>query len=360
LPKPIQGDIRKEITTTAQTVPQRPSLWRRLLSKVPSFLKLLPWALLGLLLAYYYQPVEYTNDIRNHMTKGKYLIYEDTITHQKSKIFLRDEGPPTSEAVILVHGIFTSSFMYRKDFDPISKKGEIRTISFDWPGLGISEKPDINYNWHFLSERILDVVDALNINKAHLVLHGFGGPIGAEFAIRHPNRVASITLVNSFLDLSNASLPFPMSLLRVPYLRQFAWDFFTKSFFNFPRWLLFRWWYSDSIDMETSKAYSYLLHTKYGKPTVMNLMSNANFSQEYNNYIRKGLRERCSNIPMQLIWSEDDAISHLQEHSKYLTENFPNIKREVKVKNSKYLLPEDHPREFSEAVLQFVDRYRTK
>lgn len=70
-------------------------------------------------------------------------------------------------------------------------------------GFGKSETPqDRSY---LLGEHVSNLesllVDELDLRRITLVLHDWGGPIGAGFALRHPDRVARLVLLNSLLPL---------------------------------------------------------------------------------------------------------------------------------------------------------------
>jgi hypothetical protein len=54
--------------------------------------------------------------------------------------------------------------------------------------------------------------DALGIDQCHLVVHDIGGPIGFERAITHPERVLSLTVLNSPVDVAVFRRPWPMHL----------------------------------------------------------------------------------------------------------------------------------------------------
>jgi D-arabinose 1-dehydrogenase-like Zn-dependent alcohol dehydrogenase len=55
-------------------------------------------------------------------------------------------------------------------------------------------------------------IDALGIDQCHLVVHDIGGPIGFERAITHPERVLSLTVLNSPVDVAVFRRPWPMHL----------------------------------------------------------------------------------------------------------------------------------------------------
>jgi haloalkane dehalogenase len=105
----------------------------------------------------------------------------------------RGDGAP----VVCLHGVPASSFLYRKVLTELATRG-LRGVAFDFPGLGLAERPsDFDYSWSGLARWTGQAIDALGIDRCHLVVHDIGGPIGFEWAITHPERVSSLTVLNS-------------------------------------------------------------------------------------------------------------------------------------------------------------------
>jgi haloalkane dehalogenase len=122
--------------------------------------------------------------------------------------FVREAGD--GAAVVLLHGVPASSFLYRKLLGHVSERG-MRAIAFDFPGLGLAERPAaFDYSWSGLARWTAAAIDALAIERCHLVVHDIGGPIGFEWAIRHPARVASVTALNTLVDVDAFHRPWPM------------------------------------------------------------------------------------------------------------------------------------------------------
>ena len=70
-----------------------------------------------------------------------------------------------------------------------------RTIAFDNRGAGRSDKPDGKYNLEEMADDAIAVLDAVGIENAHVVGLSMGGAISQIIALKHPNRVRSLTLV---------------------------------------------------------------------------------------------------------------------------------------------------------------------
>jgi pimeloyl-ACP methyl ester carboxylesterase len=73
-------------------------------------------------------------------------------------------------------------------------------------------------------------LDALGVRRAHLVLHDFGGPWGLTWAVHHPERVGSYTLVNTVAVMEHWHLL--ARLWRVPVLGEVAMATTTRGVFR--------------------------------------------------------------------------------------------------------------------------------
>jgi len=122
--------------------------------------------------------------------------------------FVREQGDgPT---VVLLHGVPASSFLYRRMMGALAARA-LRAVAFDFPGLGLADRPhDFDYTWSGLAAWTASAIDALGVERCHLVVHDIGGPIGFEWAIRHPDRVASLTALNTLVDVDGFRRPWPM------------------------------------------------------------------------------------------------------------------------------------------------------
>lgn len=122
-----------------------------------------------------------------------------------------DEGE--GEPIVLVHGFPTWSYLYRNYIPPLSRK--YRVIAPDHMGYGKSESPrgrDYTFDGHSrnFDKFILD----LDLKDITLVLHDIGGPIGAGFAFRHPDRIKRLVIQNTVM--LGIDLEFENSLLAGP------------------------------------------------------------------------------------------------------------------------------------------------
>lgn len=122
--------------------------------------------------------------------------------------FLREEGE--GEPVVCLHGVPTSCFLYRKVIRELANRG-VRGMAFDLPGLGLAERPSgFDYSWSGLGRFCVAAVDALGLERFDLVVHDIGGPVGFELAAAMPDRIVSLTLLNTIVEVDRFRRPWSM------------------------------------------------------------------------------------------------------------------------------------------------------
>jgi len=125
--------------------------------------------------------------------------------------FVREAGPSASgEPVVCLHGVPASCFLYRKVLTELAVRG-LRGVAFDLPGLGLADRPaTFDYTWTGLGRFCTAAVDALELDRFHLVVHDIGGPVGFELAAAVPTRLASLTVLNSLVEVDTFKRPWSM------------------------------------------------------------------------------------------------------------------------------------------------------
>ena len=107
-----------------------------------------------------------------------------------------DEGE--GEPVVLVHGVPTWSFTFRKLIKRLGPGH--RCVAMDHLGFGLSDKPAAwDYRPEALAANVAALVDGLGLERITLVVHDWGGPVGLSYALERPERVARIVLLNTWM-----------------------------------------------------------------------------------------------------------------------------------------------------------------
>lgn len=102
----------------------------------------------------------------------------------------------SSEAVVCLHGVPGSG----RDFQWLLPETETvaRSIALDLPGFGRADKPDdFPYSVEGYQTWLSPALEELGVERAHLVLHDFGGPIGLMWAAMNPHKFASVVLIDT-------------------------------------------------------------------------------------------------------------------------------------------------------------------
>lgn len=86
---------------------------------------------------------------------------------------------------------------YWRDQVPVFSKG-FEVILYDHRGIGQSDHSRIQYTVELLAEDVIGLMDALGIEKAHIVGHSTGGAVAQVLAIEHPKRLASMVIAASW------------------------------------------------------------------------------------------------------------------------------------------------------------------
>ena len=149
------------------------------------------------------------------------------------RIHYLDEGPKEANPIILMHGLPTWSYLYRKMI-PIFTEAGHRVIVPDMVGFGKSDKfinkEDYRYLGHkdFMKKLFLE----LDLNNITVMGQDWGGPIGLRVAVEIPEKFSRLVISNGGLP----SMPNPQAWL-------------VKNFLDFSVWLNTPTSFQDLLDL---------------------------------------------------------------------------------------------------------------
>ena len=108
-------------------------------------------------------------------------------------IFYRETGPKNAPALLLLHGLPSSSRMFEPLFARLSDRYHL--IAPDYPGFGHSDWPDpqkFAYTFDNLAEIMNHFTEALELSRYTLYLQDYGGPVGFRMILAHPQRLEAL------------------------------------------------------------------------------------------------------------------------------------------------------------------------
>jgi|GEM_PF-76098 len=113
--------------------------------------------------------------------------------------------------VMLIMGIAANALVWPPELIEDLLAGGYRVIRYDHRGTGLSTSDRRHYTLVDMADDTRAILDALNIEQAHIVGLSMGGMIAQELALNDPERVASLSLLMTTGDSQDPELP-PLSL----------------------------------------------------------------------------------------------------------------------------------------------------
>jgi pimeloyl-ACP methyl ester carboxylesterase len=99
-------------------------------------------------------------------------------------------GPP----VLAIHGLGATKGSFLPTLAALSDR--FRVVALDLPGFGDSDKPiGASYDPRFFAGAVVDLLDALDLDRVDLIGNSLGGRVALEVALRAPERVGRLALL---------------------------------------------------------------------------------------------------------------------------------------------------------------------
>lgn len=133
------------------------------------------------------------------------------------------EAKPDSETdklpVLLLHGLPNQSHCWTVIMPALAVEG-YRAIAPDWIGSGLSPKPDkrdFPYTPEAFIQALAAFIKSLEIERFYLVVQGFLGSVGLQYALRNPEKIERLAILNTPVSIT-AKLPWQIKQLGLPFI----------------------------------------------------------------------------------------------------------------------------------------------
>jgi len=124
---------------------------------------------------------------------------------------VKPEQPLDRSPVLFLHGLPSRSYTWSAMLPELAQVG-FQAIAPDWLGFGQSDMPE-GYRFKYSVEGYVQALDAflsaLDLPKVSIVVQGFLGSVGLNFALRNPEKVDRLVILNAPI-LPGMKLPFKM------------------------------------------------------------------------------------------------------------------------------------------------------
>ncbi|MCX8023682.1 MAG: alpha/beta hydrolase [Thermanaerothrix sp.] len=256
-----------------------------------------------------------------------------------------------SPAMILLHGFGASTFSWREVIKSLGAHGT--AIAFDRPGFGLTERPlsqtwrgENPYTLDFQAELVIGLMDALDIPRAYLIGNSAGGTVALYTALKYPQRVEGLVLVDAAIYRGGGAPPWIRPLLNTPQMDRLG-PWFVRSLAGEQgmRFLRSAWHDPSKITDEVIEGYRKPLQARNWDRALWELTKASQASN---------LAKRLNDVghPVLVITGDDDRIVPTED-SVRLARELPNA-RLVVIPNCGHVPQEECPMEFLHAVLPFV------
>lgn len=134
--------------------------------------------------------------------------------------FVREATPdnPTDKLpVLLLHGFPSQSHSWTVIMPELANIG-YHAIAPDWIGFGFSSRPeknDFSYTPEAFIKALSDLIKELNLEKFHLVVQGFLGSVGIQYALQNPDKIERLIIINAPIS-TQVRLPWKIQQLGFP------------------------------------------------------------------------------------------------------------------------------------------------
>ena len=249
--------------------------------------------------------------------------------------------------IVLVHGFGASSFSWRENLDPIADAG-FTVYAPDMRGFGLSDKGwDKSMSQDAQADRLKAFMDAQGIDRAVLSGHSMGGGIVANFALRYPDRVRGLVLVDpAIYGGTNSGLA--STLISLPGIQRWAQHAVRFILANDDRnasTIKSAWFDPSKVTPDVLSGYRRALQTPGWDISLLALLRDG----MSNNL---GPRLKDLNVPTLIVWGEHDTwIS--PENAPKLNADIAGSKLVI-IPNAGHVSHEEQPEEFNGLVIDFM------
>jgi pimeloyl-ACP methyl ester carboxylesterase len=256
------------------------------------------------------------------------------------------------EPIVMIHGIPTSSFLWRHVQESLS--GKYTTYALDLLGYGRSDKPaNSDYTLSTQADIVAGLMDELGLGKVVIACHDQGGGVGQVFACRYPDRLSAFIIMNGvcydywpvvevramarILNLGMLAsivykLDFLLDMVMAMAMRQGAWR---------------RNVFTEEIIREYLKPWQ----GKEGKRALVRVAAGPTEKETLS------LDLSAIRVPSLVIWAEQDAFLPMKAAER-LVEDLGGPTRLEIIPDCGHFLQEENPREVARLMMTFLEEQR--
>lgn len=256
----------------------------------------------------------------------------------------KGKGP----VIVLLHGVPTSGWLYRKMIDPLVKSG-YRVIVPDMLGFGSSDSPKGYevYSEEMHAQRLLELMDAISVDSWTHVMHDAGGLWTWELLEVAPEKVQNLVILNSIIYEEGFDPPIrfkPGFMARVAmwgYRNGITTNMMLKGLFD-------KGLTENTLNKTDVEGYKRPLKEGKTKGMYYFFTQTCNALPEYQPMIQK------IEMPAMIIWGKNDTFLQLEPQQEALQKDLRIADKDVHIMEAKHFIQEEKPQEIVQMILAFI------
>ena len=292
------------------------------------------------------RPYKSTIDKPNQMTYSNFRNSQKSFTSKDGVIKYVDKGE--GDVIVLLHGVPTSSWLYRKMIDDLAKNH--RVIAPDMLGFGSSDSPKgyAIYSEENHATRLLDLMASLNIENWTHVTHDAGGLWTWELIKKEPNRINKLVMLNTIVYEEGFKPPIRFN--KGVTAKVAMWSYRNGITTNMMLNGLFKAGLTknnlNKLDVE-----GYKKPFKEGKTRAMYYF----FSQTCNALPVYDSILKSLDIPVLVIWGKTDEFLKWEPQKERVIQDLNILSKNIHLIEAKHFIQEEQPEEINTLILGFID-----
>lgn len=290
------------------------------------------------------------NSVKTWQSKLSHTnIGEETLAY-------RTYGDKSNPAVIMLHGLPTSSYLYRNIAPEVASKGYY-VITPDLIGFGGSSKPsDFSvYDVQAQSARIAELLRQLNVSRYNVVAHDLGGLVGFELLAANSNTIQSFLVLNTTAYKEGFTPPPEMGMLAgwmgksmgFMMANRMSGPFLTSKFIKD------NMGHPDQLSQEAKENYWWPMHEGTTYPMRATAKSFDKIMARYPIY-----QEAMKNYtgPSRILWGSKDSVLQFDKLTPQFSRDLKlSPERVQQVSDAGHFIQEDHPKIVTDNILLLLE-----
>lgn len=296
-------------------------------------------------------------EARTQMTPKQFVRRKQFVGAGPARVAYVRFGPPEDvkrrAPLLFVHGIPTSSFVWRHILEAVAAEGRV-AYAPDLMGLGDTEvSPEEDFRMPAQAQMLEGFCASLGLERVHLVIHDQGGACGQIFATSHPERIASLTLTDC-VAYDNWPVPVVRTLMaaaRVPG----SHNLFRESW-------LFNWFMGSRFAMGRGVSDRSVLTEEVVSEYIRPLAASGERRRRARRFLLAGDNRYTRDVvpklrqfdrPTGIIWADADPFLPLK-WAERLREDIPGVRYFKTIPDASHFFQEDRPAEFTKLLLEWL------